>query len=71
MFVIDVACYKLHSICLNSIRMSVDVRNTLEKLCVKLNMANTIMSAGESSCDEKHEKENENENGMKRMLQLL
>ena len=58
-------------LCLNSVRMCMDVRNTLERLCVQLNMADTNMSAGESSCDEKHKKENEKENGMKRMLQLF
>ena len=52
--------------------MCMDVRNTLKRLCVQLIMADTNMSAGESSCDEKHEKKkNENENGMKGMLQLL
>ena len=43
-------------LCLNSVRMCMDVRNTLEILCVQLNMTDTNMSAGESSCDEKHEK---------------
>ena len=43
-------------LCLNSVRMCMDVRNTLERLCVQLNMADTNMSAGELSCDEKHEK---------------
>ena len=33
-----------------------DVQNTLERLCVQWNMADTNMSAGESSCDEKHKK---------------
>ena len=32
-----------------------EVQNTLERLCVQLTMANTNMSAGKSSCDEKHE----------------
>ena len=36
--------------------MCMDIRNTLERLCVHLNMADTNMSASESSCDEKHEK---------------
>ena len=35
--------------------MCIEVRNTLERLCVQLNMADTNMSAGESSY-EKHEK---------------
>ena len=35
--------------------MCMEVQNTLERLCVQLTMANTIMSAGKSSCDEKHE----------------
>ena len=41
---------------LNSVRMCMDVRNTLERLRVQLNMADTNMSVGKSSCDEKHEK---------------
>ena len=36
--------------------MCMDVRNTLDRLCVQLNMADTNMSAGEPSSDEKHEK---------------
>ena len=36
--------------------MCMDVRNTLERLCVQLNMADINMSAGESSCNEKHDK---------------
>ena len=36
--------------------MCMDVRNTLETLCVQLNMADTNMSVGESSFDEKHGK---------------
>ena len=43
-------------LCLNSVLMCMDVRITLEKLCVQLNIAYTNISAGESSCDEKHEK---------------
>ena len=35
--------------------MCMEVQNTLERLCVQLTMANTNMSAGKSSCDEKHE----------------
>ena len=58
MFVVN-WCSMLQTIfdlCLNSVRMCMDVRNTLERLCVQLNMADTNMSAGESSCHEKHEK---------------
>ena len=56
---------------LNSIRICMDIRNTLGRLRVQLNMADTNMPAGESSCDEKHEKRKRKGNGMKRMLQLL
>ena len=52
-----------------------DVRNTLERLCVQLNMADTNMSAGESSCDEKHEKRKRkgkwNEENVTALIDLL
>ena len=41
---------------LNSVQMCREVRNTLERLCLQLNMADTNMSTGKSSCDEKDEK---------------
>ena len=57
-------------LCLNSVRKCMDVRNTLERLCIQLNM-----SAVESSCDEKHEKSKRkgkwNEENVKALIDLL
>ena len=58
-------------LCLNSGRMCMDVGNTLERLCVQLNMTDTNMSTGETSCDEKHEKRKRKGKWNEEMLQLL
>ena len=62
-------------LCFNSVRMCMEVRNTLERLCVQLNMADTKMSAAESSCDEKHEKRKRkgkwNEENVAALIDLL
>ena len=54
--------------------MCIEVRNTLERLCVQLNMADTNMSAGESSY-EKHEKRKRkgkwNEENVTALIDLL
>ena len=55
--------------------MCMDVRNTLARLCVQLNMADANISAGESSCDEKHEKRKRkgkwNEENVRAFIDLL
>ena len=52
-----------------------DVQNTLERLRVQLNMANTNMSAGKSSCDEKRERRKQkgkwNEENVTALIDLL
>ena len=55
--------------------MCIEVQNTLERLCVQLNMADTNMSAGESCYDEKHEKRKRkgkwNEENVTALIDLL